>query len=178
MRIQLFSRRTPYFLRRLRGWALTGFGNVSVGRHCVLENAAISSGCTLEDHVRILGSPKVTLGRDVYVNCYTMMLGDILIEQNVLISQFVTIWGRSHRYIDRARLIWDQHGRHGFTDQGYDVSPIIIRKGAWIAPHVTVLRGVTIGEGAVVGANSVVTRSIPDFAIAYGAPATVRKYRE
>jgi len=55
------------------------------------------------------------------------------------------------------------------------ISPIVIKKGCWIGQNVIVFPGVTIGENCVVGANSVVTRSIPNQCIAIGNPARVIK---
>ncbi len=54
------------------------------------------------------------------------------------------------------------------------IAPVAIGEFAWIASDVTVLRGVTVGAHAVVGARSVVTRDVPDHALAIGAPARVR----
>lgn len=56
--------------------------------------------------------------------------------------------------------------------------PIIVEEDAWLGVGVTILSGVRIGRGAVVGAGSVVARDIPDGAIAVGVPARVVKYRE
>jgi acetyltransferase-like isoleucine patch superfamily enzyme len=56
--------------------------------------------------------------------------------------------------------------------------PIIIGDDAWLSVGVIVLGGVRIGKGAVVGAGSVVTEDIPDFAIAVGSPARVKKMRD
>jgi acetyltransferase-like isoleucine patch superfamily enzyme len=55
------------------------------------------------------------------------------------------------------------------------VMPVLIRQGAWLGQNVVVCPGVTIGRGAVIGANSVVNRDIPDFCVAAGAPARVLK---
>jgi acetyltransferase-like isoleucine patch superfamily enzyme len=166
------------WVRKIRGCVVSKRRKVTVGKGCVIRNTDFSEGVTIEDYVRILGGPRVYLGKDVYINCYTMISGEIVIEENVLISQFVNVWGRAHRFMQRDKLIWDQYGEHGVTDQGYDVAPIVIKKGAWIGPHVTVFRGVVVGEGAVIGANSVVTKSVPDYAVCYGVPARVVKYRE
>jgi len=106
-----------------------------------------------------------------------MISGEIRIEDNVLISQYVNIWGSAHRFIEKNKLVWDQYGKHGVTDQGYDIAPVVIKRGSWIGPQVVIFRGVTIGEGAIIGANSTVTKDIPDFAVAYGSPAHVVKYR-
>ena len=53
--------------------------------------------------------------------------------------------------------------------------PVLIRKGAWIGAGVTILPGVCIGKHAIVGAASVVTKDVPDYAVAVGNPAKVVK---
>ena len=53
------------------------------------------------------------------------------------------------------------------------VAPVIVHKNAWIAINVTILPGVEIGEGAIVSAGSVVSKSIPPFTVASGNPAKV-----
>lgn len=53
------------------------------------------------------------------------------------------------------------------------VAPVIVHKNAWIAVNVTILPGVEIGEGAIVSAGSVVSKSIPPFTVANGNPAKV-----
>lgn len=160
-----------------RGWLYSGIKSVAVGKGCVILNVQFSPGCTVNDYTRLIGSPQIKIGKDVYINCFTMISGEIRIGDNALISQYVNIWGRAHRFCRKDLLIWDQHGVHGRDDQGYDVKPVNIGKGVWIGPFVTVFRGVTIGEGAVIGANSVVTKDIPPYAVAWGVPATVQKYR-
>jgi acetyltransferase-like isoleucine patch superfamily enzyme len=53
--------------------------------------------------------------------------------------------------------------------------PVLIKRGAWLGQNVVVCPGVTIGRGAVVGANSVVNQDLPDHCVAAGAPARVLK---
>ena len=55
------------------------------------------------------------------------------------------------------------------------IAPILIKRGCWIGQNVVILPGVTIGELTMIGANSVVTKSIPDRCIAVGSPAKVIK---
>ena len=52
------------------------------------------------------------------------------------------------------------------------MAPVTIGDYAWVASDVTVLRGVTIGEHAVIGARSLVTRDVPPHTLAFGSPAT------
>jgi acetyltransferase-like isoleucine patch superfamily enzyme len=56
--------------------------------------------------------------------------------------------------------------------------PVIVEDEAWFGAHVTVLPGVRIGKGAVLGAGAVVTRDVPPMAIAVGSPARVIRYRD
>jgi galactoside O-acetyltransferase len=58
------------------------------------------------------------------------------------------------------------------------VAPTIVEDEAWIGAHVTVLPGVRIGKGAIVGAGSVVTRDLPPMSVAVGAPARVIRFRD
>ena len=71
------------------------------------------------------------------------------------------------------------HTNKPILSQGLDkIRPVLVKKGAWLGQNVVVCPGVTIGSGAVIGANSVVTRDIPDYSVAVGAPAQVVKTME
>jgi lipopolysaccharide O-acetyltransferase len=75
----------------------------------------------------------------------------------------------------------NQHG-HARADLPFKyqplekISPVVVGAGCWIGEHVVILPGVTIGEMSIVGANSVVTRSIPPRSIAVGSPARVIRH--
>lgn len=58
-----------------------------------------------------------------------------------------------------------------------DDLPVIIEDETWIGCNVTILKGVTIGRGAIVSAGSVVTKDVPCYSIVGGIPAKVLKYR-
>jgi acetyltransferase-like isoleucine patch superfamily enzyme len=55
------------------------------------------------------------------------------------------------------------------------VAPVVIGRYAWLAINVVVFPGVTIGEGSIIASGSVVTKSIPPFVMAAGAPAVIKK---
>lgn len=90
---------------------------------------------------------------------------EVVLEEDVLLAQNVYIADHSHARADAALPIVEQ----GITD----IAPVRIRRGAWLGHGVVVLPGVTIGVGAVVGANSVVRDDVPDHHVAVGAPARV-----
>lgn len=57
------------------------------------------------------------------------------------------------------------------------IKPVVIGNDVWMGHNVNVLAGVTVGDGAVLGAGCVVTKNVPPYAVMGGAPATVRRYR-
>jgi acetyltransferase-like isoleucine patch superfamily enzyme len=74
-------------------------------------------------------------------------------------------------------------GTHGFENANepykyqkmWKIAPVLVKRGCWIGQNVVIMPGVTVGELSIIGANSVVTKSIPDRCIAIGAPARVVK---
>jgi len=93
--------------------------------------------------------------------------GRIVIEDDVLFSTGVRIYCDDHEFADPTQPIWQQGYRKTL--------PVTIKRGAWLGVGAIIMPGVTVGENAVVGAGAVVTRSIPDRAIAVGVPARVIK---
>jgi acetyltransferase-like isoleucine patch superfamily enzyme len=57
----------------------------------------------------------------------------------------------------------------------WKIAPVLVKRGCWIGQNVVIMPGVTVGAFSIIGANSVVTKSIPDRCIAIGAPARVVK---
>jgi acetyltransferase-like isoleucine patch superfamily enzyme len=125
---------------------------------------------------------KITIGENVYIGEGTRIWSgeSVIIEDNVLISHDVNIIDtnshelasieRTERYI---KLI--QNGPWA-TQGSIITAPILIKKHAWISFRSIILKGVTIGEGAIVAAGSVVTKDVPDFAVVGGNPAQIIKY--
>ena len=79
-------------------------------------------------------------------------------------------------------IITDNHNYDSDISIPYDKiriqKPVIIKDFVWIGHGVIIMGGVTIGEGVIIAAGSVVTKSIPDYAIVGGNPAKVIKYRD
>lgn len=103
----------------------------------------------------------------------------IEIGNNVLISHNVNIIDtNSHEidYLARQESAIKQF-KEGLPKERGDVktAPIIIKDNAWISYNACILKGVTIGKGAIIGCGAVVSKDIPDFALAIGNPAIVKK---
>ena len=95
--------------------------------------------------------------------------GKIVIEDDALIGSGVHIYTANHELSDRDIPIAKQGHR--------EARDVVLRVGSWIGANAIILPGVEIGAGAVVGAGSIVSRSIPEGCIAAGNPARVIRNR-
>ena len=121
------------------------------------ENTIVNNGL-------IVVLPKnVTIGSGVSIMNGALMMaaGGITIEDKVLIAANVKLITNNHDPYERDILT---------------CRPILIKEGAWVGAGATILPGVTVGKYAIVGSDSVVTKDIPDYAVAVGTPAKVIKY--
>jgi maltose O-acetyltransferase len=108
---------------------------------------------------------RVFINRNVFINA----LAPIRIGDRVLIGPNVVINSGNHTFARTDVSI---------QEQPHELKPIEIGDDVWIGANVVVTAGVTIGSHAVIGAGAVVTRSIPAFGIAVGAPAKVIRSRD
>jgi acetyltransferase-like isoleucine patch superfamily enzyme len=92
----------------------------------------------------------------------------IEIGEDCLIAEMVSIRDHNHRF-DRLDV--------PVRCQGMASAPIRIGRNVWIGGKATIIKGVTIGDNAVIGANAVVTHDVPANSIAVGVPARVIKVR-
>lgn len=93
--------------------------------------------------------------------------GNIVVGDGVLMASDILVSSENHSI--------DPEGDAYYMSQPLECDDVEIREGCWIGEKVCVLPGVTIGVKAVVGAGSVVTRSVPDYCVAVGNPAKVIK---
>lgn len=99
--------------------------------------------------------------------CVISALRMVRLEDEVLLARNVYISDHIHKYTQIGTPV---------QAQGLDkIAPVLIKRGAWLGQNVVICPGVTVGQGSVIGANSVVTHSIPDFSVAVGSPARVVK---
>jgi acetyltransferase-like isoleucine patch superfamily enzyme len=146
--------------------------------------------------IRLLGEERIALGNGVFIGtdswlqtlpdgdgqsaaisigdgtsivgaCVISAVRSVRLEEDVLLARNVYISDHMHKYTQTDQPI---------LAQGVEkIKPVLIKRGAWLGQNVVVCPGVTIGQGAVIGANSVVTQDVPDFSVAAGAPARVVK---
>jgi maltose O-acetyltransferase len=100
------------------------------------------------------------------VNCHVR--GPLKIGENVMMAPEVTILTSNHNFEDINKPI---------IEQGHSIKKVEIGNDVWIGYRAIILPGVSIGNGAIVAAGSIVTKDIPEFAIVGGNPAKIIKYR-
>jgi acetyltransferase-like isoleucine patch superfamily enzyme len=146
------------------------------------QQIIIGKGTHIRGHLQIFkygGSIKI--GNDSYVGDHSRIWSGekVIVGNYVQISHNVNIIDTSaHEYdaIERAERYIDLIKNGHWQNKGNVLTaPVIIGDYAWISLNVTILRGVTIGEGAIIGANAVVTKDIPPYTLAIGNPAKVVK---
>lgn len=133
--------------------------NTMVWQFCViLKNAKIGVGCNINCHVFI--ENEVVIGNNVTIKPGVQIWDGITLEDSVFIGPNVTFTN-------------DLFPRSKNTD--YEMKKTLVQKGASIGANATILGGVTIGENALIGAGSVVTKDIPANEIWIGNPARFLK---
>lgn len=132
----------------------------------------IDKGSRIERNTRINSGfgGSIRIGKNVLVDDGTHIMAQISISVGDYsqISSHCFIADFNHVYKSRNVPI---------VMQGYKRKPVVIGRDVWIGSHAVILPGVTIGDGAVIGAGSVVTKNIEAFSVAVGNPAKIIKRR-
>lgn len=143
---------------------------------CTISNNVIYDGtiekqCEKEIYVQHL-NPELTIGRKCRFGAYNHITctNRILIGDGVLTGKWVTITDNSHGAIDMDTLKIMPILRPVVSK-----GPVIINKNVWIGDKATILPGVTIGEGSIIAANTVVTQSVPPYSVVAGNPGKIIK---
>lgn len=118
----------------------------------------------------------IFIGSDVIINinCTFVDNRPIRIGNRVLIASNVQIYTSGHPVLPKERLTADRKEEGAAFFRTF-ARPVTIEDGAWIGGGAILLPGVTIGRNSVIGAGSVVTRSIPENNVAYGNPCKVKR---
>jgi len=146
--------------------------NIKIGRNSCIRGTLITypvggkieigDNCYVGDMTRIWSMENVTIGNDV------LIAHNVNIHDNNSHSIYYKIRKNELPYI-----LTKGHPRENIFS--VDMLPINICDGAWIGFNSTILKGVTIGEGAVIAAGSVVTKDVPPYTVVAGNPAKIVK---
>ena len=144
--------------------------DVKIGRDVKIYDFVNLYGCEIGDETKIGTFVEIQkgakIGRRVKVSSHTFICEGVTIEDEAFIGHGVTF---TNDLYPRATTSSGSLQ----TDADWKVIPTIVRRGASIGSGSTILCGIEIGEGAIVGAGSVVTKDVPAGTIAAGNPAKV-----
>jgi acetyltransferase-like isoleucine patch superfamily enzyme len=150
--------------------------DVILGKDVVLNVFINLYGCQVGDNTKIGAFVEIQKGAKIGKNCkissHTFICEGVIIEDNVFVGHNVTFINDPY---PRATT---ENGNLQ-TEDDWVCIPTLIKKGASIGSGATLLSGITVGENAVIGAGSVVTKDVPPNTIVAGNPARVlRRIKE
>ena len=146
--------------------------NVYIGKHCALKgksNIVLEDGVTVRPYTQIWsggGTVRIGRGSEIGERCRISIANSLEIGEKVLLSPNVYITDCDHEYRNVDIPVIDQ----GVVQKGQKVS---IGEGSYIGINAVIVGNVKIGKHCVIGANSVVTKDVPDFCVAVGGPAKI-----
>ena len=144
--------------------------SVILGENVSLQDFINLYGCRIGDNTKIGPfveiQKNVTVGRNCKIQSHSFLCEGVSIEDEVFVGHGVMFI--NDRYPRSATASGALQ-----TEADWQVVPTAIKKGASIGSNATILCGVTVGEGAIVGAGSVVTKDVPAGVVVSGNPAKV-----
>ena len=147
--------------------------DVKLGNGVTLSKFINLYGCEIGDNVKIGAFVEIqknaTVGKNCKVSSHSFICEGVIIEDNVFIGHSVTFINDSY-----PRATAD--GGQLQSEKDWKVEQTLVKKGASIGSGTTVLSKVVIGENAIVGAGSVVTKDVPANSIVAGNPAKLLRY--
>lgn len=145
---------------------------MKLGRNVRLHDFINLYGCEIGDDVKIGPFVEIQKGAKIGSRCkissHTFICEGVTLEDGVFVGHGVTFTN------DRHPRATNQKGELQ-TEADWKCIPTLVKRGAAIGSGATVLCGITIGENAMIGAGSVVTRDVPAGAVVAGNPARVRR---
>lgn len=149
---------------------LMGAEYITVG-----ENSGFGDGLTLTAWSEFRNqrfNPSITIGKNCWIGLYNHISSTNRIEigDGFLSGKWVTIVDNDHGYTDYDSLQVPP-AKRSIVSKG----PVIIGKNVWVGDKATILAGVTIGDGAVIAANTVVTKDVPAYSVCAGNPGKIIK---
>ena len=135
------------------------------------KHVRVGRNAAIQGREHIFAADYVTIGRGCTFLCTR---ADVVIGDHVMFGPNVTVITGNHRTDIRDKYMIEVTDNEKRPE---DDQPVVFEGDNWIGANAVILKGVTIGRGAVVAAGSIVTKSVPDYMIVGGNPARVIKGR-
>ena len=139
------------------------------------EGAEIGEGTKVWHFTHIMSGAKVgkkcSIGQNVNIGGRAVIGNGVKIQNNVSLYEDVII--EDNGFCGPSCVFTNVINPRAFIERKHEYKQTLIKKGASIGANATIVCGVTVGEYALIGAGSVVTRDVPPYALVYGNPARV-----
>ena len=143
---------------------------------CVDDGAEIGAGTKIWHFCHVMSGAKIgkncSLGQNVNVGGKAVIGDGVKIQNNVSVYDDVVI--EDDVFCGPSCVFTNVINPRAFVERKHEYKQTVIKKGASIGANATIVCGVTVGEYALIGAGSVVTKDVPAYALVYGSPARVR----
>jgi UDP-2-acetamido-3-amino-2,3-dideoxy-glucuronate N-acetyltransferase len=126
----------------------------------IQSGAKIGKDCTIGQNVNV--GPNATIGNNVKIQNNVSVFEGVTIEDDVFVGPSV--------------VFTNVMNPRAFVNRKSEFKSIVVKKGCSIGANATIVCGVTLGEYSMIGAGSVVTKSVPDYTVVYGNPARHKGY--
>ena len=143
------------------------------------EGASIGEGTKIWHFSHVMAGAKIgercSLGQNVNIGGGALIGSGVKIQNNVSVYDDVII--ADDVFLGPSCVFTNVVNPRAFVERKHEYKKTIVKRGVSIGANATIVCGVTIGEYALVGAGSVVTKDVPPYAIAAGVPAKIIRYR-
>lgn len=154
-----------------------------LGEHVSVSHKAVVRKSTLHDYARLKDYAELI---DSELGAYSYISQNSLVNKTEIgkfcsigHGTYIGLWEHNMAVSTHSFYLYETSGNFvkGYKDYDKCVLSTHIGNDVWVGANSVILKGRTIGDGAIVGAGSVVTRDVPPYAIAVGNPAKILKYR-
>lgn len=147
---------------------ITGEKYINIKDNVIIGSRAVLSAW--DSHGSLTFSPNISIGNNTRIGeyCHISAMNKIEIGDNVLTGRWVTIVDNAHGNTEK-----EMRNMAPAERPLYSKGDVKIGNNVWIGDKVTIVAGVFIGEGAIVAANSVVTKDVPPYFVVGGVPAEI-----
>ncbi len=155
----------------------------NIGDKVIVAQTAIVNSSTLKYYSRLKDYTEIhnsTLGKYSYISQYSIVnktkIGKFC---SIASGCYIGLWEHNTDVSTHSFYLYEHSGNFvkGYKNYNKDIIETKIGHDVWIGANTVIMKGVSIGNGAIVGASAVVTKDIPAYAIVVGNPAKIIKYR-
>lgn len=154
-----------------------------IGNHVTISEKARVANSVLKDYTRLKDYSELInseLGDYSYLSQFSVVNKTIVGKFcSIAHGSYIGLWEHNREVTTHSFYLFESSGNfvNGYIDYELDKVLTYIGNDVWVGANSVILKGVRVGNGAIVGASAVVTKDIPPYAIAVGNPARIIKYR-